>query len=79
MSAKVRKGIYKNISRDLLYRATTKSPILPCLDVIEWLTRRIDHERGTIINLKKKHVASYQALVLNQMYHFKESQVIVTP
>lgn len=43
------------------------------------MTRRIDHEIRTILNFKGKHVASYQALVLDQMYHFKEVQVRVTP
>ena len=42
------------------------------------MTWRIDHEIKTIINFKGKHVATYQALVLDQMYHFKESQVKVT-
>ena len=70
--------IYKNISRSGLYRATTKPPVLPCPDVIEWMTRRIDHENKTILNFEGKHVASYQVHVLNQMYHFKEDQARVT-
>ena len=73
------KGIYKNISRSRLHREATKTPILPCLDVIEWMTKRIDHESRTIINFKGKNVASYQAPMLNQLYHFKEAQVRVTP
>ena len=72
------KGIYKNISRYGLHQETTKTTILPCLDVIEWMTWRIDHESRTIINFEGKHVSSYQAPVLNQMYHFKEAQVKVT-
>ena len=44
------------------------------------MSQRIDQERRTILNFKGKHVAtSYQDLVLNQMYHFKETQVRVTP
>lgn len=77
-SKKLRKRIYKNISRPRLYRATTKPPILPCLDVIKWMTWRIDHESKTILNFYGKQVASYQAHVLGQMYHFKEAQVRVT-
>ena len=42
------------------------------------MTRRIDHERRTSLNFDGKHVASYQARMLSQMYHFKESQVNVT-
>ena len=30
MSAKLSKGIYKNISKSGLHRETTKTPILPC-------------------------------------------------
>ena len=43
------------------------------------MNRRIDHESRTILNFEGKHVASYQAPMLNQMYYFKESQVKVTP
>ena len=42
------------------------------------MTRRIDHESKSILNFEGKYVASYQAHVLNQMYHFKEAQVRVT-
>ena len=47
--------------------------------MIEWINQRVDHESRPIINFKDKNVASYQALVLNQLYHFKQSQVKVTP
>ena len=64
--------------RSRLHRETTKTPVLPCLDVIEQMTQRIDHESRTILNFEDKHVTSYQALVLNQLYHFKGDQVKVT-
>ena len=41
------------------------------------MTKRIYHESRTILNLKDKNVAIYQALVLNQLHHFKEYQVKV--
>ena len=44
LSAKLSKGIYKNISKSGLHQAATKTPILPCPNVIEWMTLRIDHE-----------------------------------
>ena len=78
LSTELRKSIYKNISKSGLHRATTKTPCLPCLEVIEWITQRVDHESITILNFKDKHVANYQSLVLNQLYHFKEAQVKVT-
>ena len=37
-SIELSKSIYKNISKSGLHRATTKNPVLPCLDVIEWMT-----------------------------------------
>ena len=77
-SIELSKGIYKNISRSRLHRAVAKTPLLPCLDVIEWMNQRIDHERRTILNFEEKDVASTQALMLNQLYHFKEAQVRVT-
>ena len=67
-----------NISKYGLYRASTKPPILQCPNVIKWMTRRIDHERRTILNFGRKNVSSYQGPVLDQMYHFKEPQVRVT-
>ena len=35
--------IYRNIIKSGLHRAAMKTPVLSCLDVIEWITRRIDH------------------------------------
>ena len=43
------------------------------------MTRRIDYESIKILNFEDKHVTSYQAHILNQLYHFKEGQVKVTP
>ena len=79
MSTELRNWIYKNNLRSVLYREATKPPVLPCLVMIEWMARRIDHERRTILNFQGKHVASYQDLMLNKMYHFKEAQVRMTP
>jgi hypothetical protein len=59
LSTELRKGIYKNISKFGLHRVATKTPVLPCPNVIEWMTQRIDHESRTILNLEDKHVASY--------------------
>ena len=71
--------IYKNISKSGLHRAATKTPVLPYLDVIEWMNQRIDHGSRTILNFKENHVDGYQVPMLNQLYHFKEAQVRVTP
>ena len=79
LSIELRKRIYRNISRFGLYQATTKPPVQPCPDVVQWMTQRIDHERITIFNFEGKHASIYQAPMLNQMYHFKEAQVRVTP
>ena len=70
-SIELSKGIYKNIAKSGLHQATARTPVLPCPDVIEWITRRVDHERRTILKFKDKNVARYQATVLNQLYHFK--------
>jgi hypothetical protein len=35
----------------------------------------VDHERITILKFEDNNVASYQAAVLNHLYHFKEAQV----
>ena len=70
--------IYQNISKSRLYRAISKPLILPCLDVIKWLTRRVDHQRKTLLDFEGKHVASYQPSRLHHMYHFKELYFKVT-
>ena len=77
-STKLSKDIYKNISKSGLHRAATKTPVLPCPDLIEWMAGRIYHESRIILNFEDDHVANYQAPVLNQLYHFKEAQVKVT-
>ena len=78
-STELNNDIYKNISKYGLHRETTKTLVLPCLDVIEWMTQRINHESRKILNFEDKHVASYEALILNLLYHFKEARVKVTP
>jgi hypothetical protein len=72
------KGIDHNFSKYRLYRATTKPLVLPCPNVTEWLTRKVGHERRTLLDFKRKHIASYQDHVPNQMYHFKEARIKVT-
>ena len=79
MSTEVSKEVYKSIIKSGLDRAAMKTLILPCPDVIEWITRKIDHEHRSILNYEGKSVASYNALVFNQMYHFKEAHIKVTP
>ena len=56
-----------------------KTPMLPCPDIIEWITRRIDHQHRSILNIEGKVVASYKPSMINQMYHLKEATVKVSP
>ena len=71
----MRKGIYQKKSR--FYGVVAKPHVLPCPYVIEWLTRKVYHERRTLLGFEENHVASYQALVLNQMYHFNKAEIKV--
>ena len=41
-STELSKEIHKNIIKSGLHRATVKTPVLSCPDVIEWITRNID-------------------------------------
>jgi len=43
-TTKLSKEIYKNIIKSGLHRATVKTPVLSCPDVIKWITRKIDHQ-----------------------------------
>ena len=45
-----------------------KTLVLPCPDVIEWITRKIDHQHRSILN--------YEG---NQMHHLKEAYIKVSP
>ena len=78
ISTELSKEKYKNIIKFGLHRAIVKTPVLPCLDVIEWITRKVDHENRAILNYEDKSVASYKASVLNQIYHFREAHIKVT-
>ena len=71
VSIELSKEVYNNIIKFGLHRAVVKTPVLPCPDVIEWITRKTDHENRSILNYENKSVASYKASVLNQMYHLK--------
>jgi hypothetical protein len=79
VSNELSKEVYKNIIKSGLHRAIVKTRILPGLDVIEWITQKIDHENRSIMNSKNKNVANYKASFFNQIYHLKEAHIKVTP
>ena len=72
------KDIYKNISKSRLYIVVANTLILPCLDVIEWMTRKVDHFNKILLNFEKNQVASYQPYTIHRMYHFKEPKIKIT-
>ena len=78
-STKMSKEIYRNIIKSGLHRVAMKTLVLPCLDVIEWITRKDDHQHRSILNFEGKVVASYKASMMNQMYHLKESSIKISP
>ena len=71
VSNELSKEVYMNIIKSGLHRETVKTLVLPCLYVIEWITRKIDHENRSILNSENKSVANYKASVFNQIYHLK--------
>ena len=76
---KLSKEIYKNIIKSGLQRATVKTPVLPCPDVVEWITKNIDHKHRSILNVEGKVVANYKPSMINQIYHLKEATIKVSP
>ena len=44
ISIELSKDIYRNIIKFGLHREVIKTLVLPCPDVIEWITWKIDHE-----------------------------------
>ena len=64
-STELRKKIYQNIIKSGLHRVAMKTPILPCPDVIEWITKKIDHQHRSILNFEGKIVASYKPSMMN--------------
>ena len=78
-STKLSKEIYRNIIKSGLHRAAMKTLILPCLDVIEWITRKVDHQHGSILNFEGKTVTNYKLYMINQMYHLKEASIKISP
>ena len=65
VSTQLRKEVYRNIIKYGLHRAVVKTLVLPCLDVIERITRKIDHENRSILNYEDKFISSYKASVFN--------------
>ena len=78
-STKLSKEVYQNIIKSGLHRAAMKTPILPCPDVIKWITRKVDHQHRSILNVEGKVVANYKPSMINQMYHLKEATIKVSP
>lgn len=79
MSIELSKEVYKNIIKSGLHRVAIKTLVLPCPDVIEWITRKIDNENREILNSENESVNNYKASVFNQIYHLKEEHIKVTP
>ena len=77
-STKLSKEIYKNIIKSGLHKATVKILILPCLDVVEWITRKINHQHRSFFNVEGKVVANYKPSMINQIYHLKEAIIKVS-
>ena len=78
-SIELSKEIYRNIVKSGLHRAIVRTPILSCPDVIEWITRKIDHQHRSILNFEGIVVAHYKPSMINQMYHLKEANIKVSP
>ena len=78
LSTELSKEVYNNIIKSGLHRATIKTLVLACPNVIECITRKIDHGNRSILNYENKSVSSYKASVFNQMYHLKEAHIKVT-
>ena len=78
-STELGKEIYRNIVKSGLHQDVVKTPILSCLDVIEWITRKIDHKHRSILNLKGIVVAHYNPSMINKMYHLKEANIKISP
>ena len=78
VSTELRNEVYKNIIKFGLHRASIKTTILSCPNVIEWITQKIDHVNRSIPNSKNKSVASYKQSFFNQIYHLKEAHIKVT-
>ena len=72
------KDVYKKNSKYGLYRVVAKPLIILCLDVVEWMTRKVDHSNRILLNFEEKHVARYQPYAIHRMYHFKEPQIKIT-
>ena len=62
-----------------MHRATMKTPILPCPVMIEWITRKVDHQHRSILNFEGKVVSSYEPSMIIQMYHIKEAIIKISP
>ena len=62
-----------------MHRAAIKTPILPCPDVIEWITKKINHQHRSILNVEGKVVANYKPSMISQIYHLKKAIVKVSP
>ena len=75
----LRNEIYRSIIKSRLHWATLKTSVLPCPDVIESITWKVDHENREILSFEDKSVANYKASILNQIYHFMEAHIKVTP
>ena len=79
MSTQLSKEIYKNIIKSRLHRVVVKTPVLPCPDVIEWITRKINHENRSILISENKEFRQLQSLSFESDISSKGAHIKVTP
>ena len=77
-STELSKEIYWNIIKLVLHQAAMKTLVLPCPDVIKWITRKVEHQHWSILNFEGKVVASYKDFMIKQMYHLKEASIKIS-
>ena len=58
VSTELSKEVYRNIIKSRLHRVAVKTLVLTCVDVIEWITRKVDHQHRSILNHEGKSMAS---------------------
>ena len=75
----IRKEVYQKIIKSGVHQAAVKTLILPCPDVIEWITRKIDHQHQLILNYEGRSVSYYKYSIFNKMYNLKEASIKVSP
>jgi hypothetical protein len=67
--------VFQNIKRSSLYLVAAKTPIFPCVDILEWIIHHVDAEKFLLNNKDGECIGVFLPTEVSMYYKLKEVEV----